>query len=147
MKRLFFELWAVFFIGSIAYGSIEVIERGYSHISMALLGGVSMVVIHFLNDERREGASVVILLTISTLFITACELLAGEILNVYLELHIWNYNGMAYNFDGVICLSYTGYWFLLSIAGMIVDEAMRVKMFCEKPVYPSHLFKKRAYSP
>ena len=134
LKRVILELFSDFFIGAIAYGSVEVIERGYSHISMAFLGGISMIVIHFLNDERRSGALIFPLLILSTMFITACELLAGEILNVYLEMHIWNYKGMAYNFDGVICLSYTGYWFLLSSIGMLTDEAMRVRLFKEKPV-------------
>ena len=129
--RSFLKLFAVFCVGALAYGSVEVIERGFSHITMALLGGISMVMIHLLNDERRQGANTLLLLVISTLFITACEFLAGEILNVYLEMHIWSYSRMPYNIDGVICPSYTGYWLILSIVGMIVDDLMRWRMFRE----------------
>ena len=132
MKRVFLELFAVFCVGAIAYGSVEVIERGYSHITMALLGGVSMVMIHLLNDDRRKGANTLLLLMISALFITACEFLAGEILNVCLGMHIWSYSGMAYNIDGVICPSYTACWLILSFAGMIVDDLMRSRLFREK---------------
>ena len=131
MKRIFLKLFAVFCTGAIAYGTIEVIERGFSHISMAVLGGTSMVVIHLLNDDRRRGGSVLVLIFISTMFITALELLAGEILNVYLEMHIWSYSGQPLNFDGVICPNYTGYWLLLSLIGMIVDELMRWRLFKE----------------
>lgn len=132
LKRTFFQLFAAFWVGAIAYGSVEVIERGYSHISMACLGGISMVAIHLLNDDRRSGAHTLPLLVLSSLFITSLEFLAGEILNVYLKMHIWSYSGMAYNIDGVICLSYTGCWLLLSFAGMVIDDLMRWQMFRER---------------
>ncbi len=136
MKKFlcFLELYAVFCTGALAYGSIEVIERGYSHISMAVLGGLSMVVIHLLGDDRREGGSALRLIVISTAFITACELLAGEILNVRLQMHIWSYSGQALNFDGVICPTYTLCWLLLSALGMVVDDLMRFLLF-RRPLY------------
>jgi len=132
LKKTVGEIIAVFWVGAIAYGCVEVIERGYSHITMALLGGISLIMIHLLNDERRCGAHCILLLLISTAFITASELLAGEILNVYLKMDIWNYGNMAYNLDGVICPSYTFCWFLLSFAGMFVDDLIRVRLFREK---------------
>ena len=123
------ELIAVFCTGMIGYGTVEVIERGYSHITMGLLGGMSMTVIHLLGDDRRSGTPVPVLLGISAAFITACELLAGEILNVYLKMHIWSYSGQALNYDGVICPSYTACWLILSAAAMIVDDLMRFRLF------------------
>ncbi|SDB14719.1 Putative ABC-transporter type IV [Ruminococcaceae bacterium FB2012] len=129
MRKKLLELFAVFCTGAVGYGTVEVIERGFSHITMALLGGMSMIVIHLLNDDRRRGGSVIVLLGISTAFITSCELLAGEILNVYMEMHIWNYSGQPLNFDGVICPRYTGCWLLLSAFAMIVDDLMRRKIF------------------
>ena len=129
IKKQFLELFAFFCTGAIGYGTVEVIERGYSHISMALLGGLSMTVIHLLNDDRRSGGSVFILLGLSAAFITACELLAGEILNVALEMHIWSYSRQPLNYDGVICPRYTGYWMILSAFAMAVDDIMRWGMF------------------
>ena len=128
MRRTFLELFAVFSTGAIGYGTIEVLVRGHSHISMALLGGVSMIVIHLLGDDRREGAPMPILLIYSALFITACELLAGEILNVGLKMHIWSYRKTPFNFDGVICLRYSVCWVFLSIFGFLVDDLIRWKI-------------------
>ena len=144
MKKVSLELYAVFCIGALSYGLIEVIERGYSHITMGVLGGLSMVSIHLLNDDRRHGGSVIRLLLISSFFITALELLAGEILNVYLEMDIWCYSGQALNFDGVICPYYTGYWLLLSLLGMIVDDLVRWRLFHQKLYL--HFFRSRLFS-
>ena len=134
MFRSFLRYFAVFCIGALAYGGIEIAERGYSHITMALLGGAAMTVIHILNDQRRQGGSLVLLVLISAFFITCCELLAGEILNKRLEMHIWNYSEMPLNFDGVICPYYTLFWALLSFAAFILDELIRYRIFREKPV-------------
>ncbi len=133
LKRQFLEAFAFFCAGAIGYGAVEVVERGYSHITMGVLGGLSMVVIHLLNDDRRRGGSVLVMLGISAAFITACELLAGEILNVALEMHIWSYRHQPLNFDGVICLKYTGYWLLLSAFAMLVDDLMRWGMLRQPP--------------
>ena len=131
VRKKLLELFAVFCTGAVGYGTVEVIERGYSHITMAVLGGLSMTVIHLLNDDRRSGGSVIVMLGLSTAFITSCELLAGEILNVCMEMHIWSYSGQPLNFDGVICPRYTGYWLLLSAFAMLVDDLMRKRLFCQ----------------
>lgn len=130
----FLRFFTVFCVGALAYGGIEIAERGYSHITMALLGGVAMTVIHILNDQRREGGSLVLLVLISSYFITGCELLSGEILNKHLGLGIWNYSEMPLNFDGVICAYYTLFWGLLSFVAFILDELIRYRIFAEKPV-------------
>lgn len=132
MKRILLEIFAVFAVGAIGYGAIEVSTRGHSHITMALLGGAAMIAIHLLNDDRRNGTPLVGLLILSALFITACELLAGEILNVRLKLHIWSYAKTPLNFDGVICLRYTICWAALSMFGFIVDDLIRWKIFGHK---------------
>lgn len=132
MRKTFLQLFAAFCTGAIGYGTVEVIERGYSHITMALLGGLSMAVIHLLNDDRRQGIPVLVSLGLSAAFITACELLAGEILNVALKMHIWSYSGQPLNFDGVICPRYTGCWLLLSALAMLVDDLMRWRLFRQR---------------
>ena len=134
MLKRFLRYFTVFAVGALGYGGVEVAERGYSHITMVLLGGMAMLVIHILNDQRREGGSLVLLCFISALFITSCELLSGEILNNRLALHIWDYSGMPLNFDGVICPYYTMFWALLSFAAFILDEMLRCRIFREKPL-------------
>lgn len=129
---------AVGAFGALIYGGIEVVERGYSHISMGLLGAASMLVIHELNGERRAGRlGLGYAMLISMLFITAGELLAGEILNRHLGMKIWTYHGMPFNFDGQICLLYSLFWLLLSLCGMAADDLIRRFIFRES-LYKPH---------
>lgn len=132
MKRNALEMFTVMAVGAIGYGAIEVLVRGHSHITMALLGGISMIAIHILGDDRRNGASLIVLLTMSAIFITSCEFLAGEILNVGLKMHIWSYCKTPFNIDGVICLRYSLCWIFLSLFGMIVDDLLRWKIFGQR---------------
>lgn len=131
--KVFWRLFAVAAFGALIYGGIEVVGRGYTHISMGLLGAASMVVIHELNGERREGRlGTGYAIIVSMLFITAGELLTGEILNRRLDMDIWDYNDQPLNFDGQICLLYSVFWLLLSLCGMVADDLMRRIIFCEK---------------
>ena len=44
----------IFILGSCAYPTLEVLWRGYTHSSMALAGGVCMVLINRICCERME---------------------------------------------------------------------------------------------
>lgn len=121
----------IFVIGALAYGFIEISARGYTHISMGLLGGVSMLVIHFSNDARREGMNYFYQLIIIVVFITSIELITGEILNVRLGMRIWDYSRVPMNLDGQICLRFSFIWLILSSAGIIIDDFIRWKVFRE----------------
>ena len=131
MKKLL-KIIAVGTFGAVCYGCIEVIKRGFSHISMGLLAAVSMIVIHELNGEHRSGRMMLIYaLIISMLFITSGELLTGEILNRHLGMKIWNYQRLPLNFDGQICLRYSLAWLMLSLFGFAADELLRKFIFRE----------------
>lgn len=125
------KLYTVFVLGGLLYGLIEISVRGFSHITMGILGGASMVVIHLLNDQRRNGLSFITQLGIAALFITSIEFLAGEILNRRLHMNIWDYSEMPLNFDGQICLLFVVFWFLLAAVGTFLDDWLRWKMFGE----------------
>lgn len=131
MHKTALKYFAVFIIGALAYGLIEISVRGFSHITMGILGGLTMVVIHILNDQRREGMNFVLQIGISALFITAVEFLAGEILNVWLKMNIWDYSEVPLNYDGQICLPFVIFWIILSVIGTITDDFLRWKMFRE----------------
>ena len=132
--RRFWELFTSGVFGAMCYGGIEVAERGYSHISMGVLGAAAMMVIHELNGERRKGRiDIFSAVMISVLFITSGELLAGEILNRRMGMKIWNYRGIPLNFDGQICLMYSVVWLFLSLFGIAADELIRRFIFREVP--------------
>ncbi|MBR1863151.1 MAG: hypothetical protein IJ806_03575 [Ruminococcus sp.] len=132
MKK-FLEYARLMTIGAFIYGGLEVLGRGYSHISMGVLGGLCFSVIHILNGERRCGRqSFVSAVLISAFFITACELLTGEILNRRLGMGIWNYRSLPLNFDGQICFIFSFIWVCISALGIGADELARRTVFRER---------------
>lgn len=131
MHKIRLKYFTVFIIGALIYGTMEIWARGYSHISMGVLGGLSMIVIHISNDLRREGLNYFFQIALITVFITAIELISGEILNVRLGMNIWDYSDVPLNYDGQICLPFMGIWIVLSIMGIALDDYLRWKMFRE----------------
>ena len=120
---------AVFFSGAFSYGMIELLARGHTHITMGLLGGAAMVMIHYLNEGEFGAAALFLRLLVSAFCITAAELFAGLILNVRLGLHIWNYSKLPLNLYGQICPAFSLIWFSLSGLGFMLDSSMRYCIF------------------
>lgn len=131
MQRTFLKYFVVFVVGALIYGCVEIASRGFTHITMGLLGGISMAVIHLSNDSRREGMNYFLQIAIITLFITSIEFISGEILNVWLGMNIWDYSKVPMNLDGQICLPFAGIWIVLSCVGITLDDLLRWKMFRE----------------
>lgn len=124
---------AVFFTGAFAYGLFELAGRGRTHITMGLLGGAAMCMIHRL-DCRRGGALALLgKLIFSAACITAAELAAGVVLNLKLGLGIWDYSNMPYNFLGQICPAFSMIWFSLSGVGCMLDLAVRRVLTGKRP--------------
>lgn len=119
--------------GALFYGGFEMIGRGYTHISMGILGGIALCIIHLLNDAQKNSlALLAVNSAVSAFFITSCELLTGEILNRGLGMHIWDYNDLPFNFDGQICVLFSMLWFMLSLVGILLDSLIRRKIFHEQ---------------
>lgn len=131
MEKSLIKYFTVFICGAFIYGLIEISNRGFTHISMGLLGGISMIIIHITNDMRREGLNYFVQIGMIALFITSIEFVAGEILNVQLKMNIWDYSAVPYNIDGQICLPFVGIWLVLSAIGIAFDDFLRFKMFRE----------------
>ncbi len=136
------KLMALFFIGALGYGAMEVMTRGFTHISMGLLGGLSFLFISYTSVLRRSGGITLMQqLILITLFITTAELLCGLIINLNLGLAIWDYTDMPLNYKGQICLPFSILWFGISYLGIIAEEYIRRGMFKE-PITPLLIFKK-----
>ena len=130
----FIRLIFRFLTGGFAYGGIEILTRGFSHISMFVAGGLCFVFIGLLNDFLGEKMSFLSLMFLSALIITAVEFVTGIIVNVWLKLDVWDYSYLPYNLKGQICLLFTNLWFLLSAPALLLDDWMRVKIMKRKPV-------------
>ena len=120
-KRCYF----IFLIGGAGYSLIEILWRGYTHPSMALVGGLCMVAIYFINglfsDKPRALRAIICAAAISLI-----ELISGIIINVVLRLGVWDYSEMPFNFKGQICLVYSFLWFLLSYFILYVLDKVRM---------------------
>ncbi len=131
LRRIFMiaEYITIFLCGAFAYGMIELSVRGRTHITMGLLGGAALCLIHRLNSPEDSAFSQFIKMLFSAFCITAAELFSGLILNVKLGLGIWNYSRMPYDLCGQICPAFSLIWFSLSGIGMLFDSAVRRCIF------------------
>lgn len=117
--------------GSIYYG-VEVLWRGYSHWTMAVLGGLCFLLVGAINEVLTWDTPLWRQALYGAVIITALELAAGVILNLALGLDIWDYSSMPCNFLGQICLPYFLLWIPLSILAILLDDWLRYWFFGEE---------------
>lgn len=137
----FFKNSILFLIGGSIYWLIEFIYKTYihsgnTHWSMFVLGGLSFLILGSLNENIPWNWSLLTQGLIGTAIITSLEFLFGYILNIQLQLNIWDYSHLPFNYKGQICLSFSCLWFILGLIGIILDDFLRWKIFDEeKPYY------------
>lgn len=133
------KIFILFLIGGFIYVAIELGFRGHSHWTMFLLGGLCFILIGGLNNYIPWEMSIIKQGIIGSLIITSLEFIFGLVLNLYLNLGIWDYSNMPFNILGQICLPFSIAWFFLSLVAIFVDDWLRYVLFKEeKPHY--HLF-------
>lgn len=126
----------LFFLGGYAYCGVELLFRGFTHISMLVAGGICFVLIGSLNQVFPKKISLISQMAISAVIVTIVELIVGLIVNVWLGLNVWDYSNMPYNFMGQICLLYFNIWFALSLAAILLEDYLRYFLLGEeKPHY------------
>ena len=122
--------------GGCVYFLIEMAWRGHSHWTMAVLGGVCFVLIGDINEFIPWNMPLILQGAIGSGIVTALELVAGIILNLWLGLGIWDYSNMPFNFLGQICLPFSLLWVALSVVAVILDDWLRYWLFGEdRPTY------------
>lgn len=135
MKQKILKLFALWTSGAFLYGLIEIAFRGYTHISMGILGGICFIVIGEINYRFSDKISIFFQMLISTIIITSLEYGTGLIVNVWMKLGIWDYSTMPYNLSGQICLVFSVAWFFLSFVAMVCYSFFRYFIFKE-PLHP-----------
>ncbi len=126
----------LFFIGGFSYCGIEILFRGFSHISMLIAGGICFVLIGLLNEIFPYKISIISQMFISSLIITLVEFIAGYIVNILLGLNVWDYSDLPYNYLGQICLLFSNIWFFLSLPAILLDDYLKYYLLGEeKPSY------------
>lgn len=126
----------LFLCGAIGYAGIEMIWRGHTHWTMAVLGGVLFLLIGGLNNWLPWEMPLWMQCVCGAIIVTCAEFIVGLILNVWLGLGIWDYSGMWGNILGQICLQYSIAWIGLSLIAIILDDWLRWLLFNEdRPHY------------
>lgn len=123
-------------IGGTIYFCIEVLWRGYSHISMFFIGGICFIIIGAINEYIPWEMGLIQQSIIGACLVTGIEFVSGLILNIWLGLEIWNYSNLPFNFMGQICLPFFFAWIALSCVAIVLDDYLRYWLFKEeKPHY------------
>lgn len=123
-------------IGGGLYLVIELLWRGRTHWTMGVLGGLCFVIIGLLNERLPWEMPLSVQALAGAAVVTAAELVAGVVLNLWLNLHVWDYSGLPFNLWGQICLWYSLLWVPLSAAAVLLDDWLRYWIWGEdRPRY------------
>ncbi len=126
----------LFFIGAVAYSLIETFWRGYTHWTMAVLGGLLFLLLGGINNWLPWDMPLVYQVVIGTVLVTVAEFAAGLILNIWLGLGIWDYSNLPGNVLGQVCPQFTVAWAGLSLVAILLDDYLRYWLWGEeKPQY------------
>ncbi len=120
--------------GGLLYFYLEIAFRNYSHYSMIVCGGFCFVIVgtigkYILETESDILKAVALIMFFGALVITTLELFTGIIVNMKLNMGVWDYSSMKYNVYGQICLTYTMIWALLSLLCVFVSNTIKKFLF------------------
>ena len=125
MKRVL-PMVTVFLLGGGLYCCLEVIWRGFSHPSMAVVGGMCVVCIFYMDRLRLPLAYKMLLCGMT---VTVIEGLSGVVLNILLGWQVWDYSQIPFNIYGQICIWFFLLWTLLSFPAMIFCRTLQRYIF------------------
>ena len=124
------------FVGGMAYCLVEIAYRGHTHWSMFLVGGIAFIICGLMNEVMEWDTPLWKQMLACAAIITVIEFASGIVLNVWLNLGVWDYSNVPGNICGQICPIFSVFWFLLSAIAIVLDDVLRWKIFGEeKPRY------------
>lgn len=107
--------------GGTIYSLLEILWRGHTHWTMALTGGICLMLIHLM--DRGLGRMPFILRCVTgALLITSIELCVGIVVNRMLGMEVWDYSERWGNILGQICPAFTVLWFGLCIPALLLTR-------------------------
>lgn len=131
-NRNLFKFVVLLLIGGMTYFCIEILWRGYSHISMFFVGGICFIGIGAINEYFPWTLGIIQQSIIGACFVTFMELVSGIVLNIKLGLNVWDYSDIPFNFMGQICLPFFFAWIALSYVAIVLDDYLRYWLFDEE---------------
>lgn len=111
------HLTELFYLGGIGYSLIEILWRGFTHWSMFFAGGIAFVGLGIIEENMKNKMLPLRWLT-GSFFITSIEFIIGIIVNLILNLNVWDYSHEKGNLLGQICFKYSFFWLVICIIAM-----------------------------
>lgn len=117
--------------GGAVYYMLEVVYKTATgnperiHWSMLVVAVLLSMVIERCGAECPWEMTLPMQALICTVAITATELVAGLVLNVWLGLGVWDYSHLPANFMGQICLWFSALWYVLSLIFIPVFDVLK----------------------
>ena len=126
-------LW---FTGGILYFYMEILNRGYSHVSMFICAGICFVCIGAIGEkwlwEKTTIKGLYVVFVTGAVITSTLEFVTGVIVNLVFDWDVWDYSELKFNLFGQICPTYTCLWGLLSIPAVYLYMLVKKKIFLEK---------------
>lgn len=122
----------LFTAGGAGYYGAELLWRGSSHWTMALLGGLMFLLIGGINEFFPWQMPLLLQGAIGSVLVTAAELVTGLVLNIWLGMDVWDYSNLPLNLWGQICLPFTLLWVPVSIGAVVMDDWLRYWLWREE---------------
>lgn len=116
---------ALFCLGGAGYIVLELLWRGWSHVSMFAAGGLSFLLVGHL-EEVRPALPKLLRPVAGALIITMVELASG--LAVNRGYTVWDYRGHPGNFLGQICPLFTALWVPVAYAAGRIYRAASLRL-------------------
>ena len=140
--KRFLQVLFLFQLSGIVYVFIELLYRGYSHITMFFCAGLCGLFLAYLNDFFSYDMDFRCQVLISTVFCTFTEWIFGLIFNT--DYSIWDYRDLPFNLtpDSQVNLIFCMAWALIATFGIPLLDFIEWKFFDympnEKPYYKIH---------
>lgn len=114
----------LFVFGGIAYVLLEYVWRGHSHWTMAVAGGLALVLLY---GAALHLAAWPLLLKcwVGAIIIASVEFVTGAVVNVRLKWNVWDYSARRCNLYGQVCLTYFFLWGLLCVPVFAFLDALQ----------------------
>lgn len=125
LKQLYYIF--IFLTGGAVYNILELLWRGYTHISMSILGGICFLIIYL--TQKHMHAPTFFKALFCAVVITFSELITGFIVNIAFKLNVWDYSKIPFNIHGQICFIYSLLWYVLSFPAL--SFAKKIAAFFE----------------
>ena len=113
--------WAM---GGVLYGLLEILWRGHTHWTMMLLAAILCIPLDIANEHIPWEFPLWLQAVLGGTAITAAELAAGLVLNVWLGLDVWDYSGVPGNIMGQVCPQFMFAWAALSAVAVWVEDRL-----------------------